>query len=162
MSSLFSDTAVIGQIPMAADTARNQRGFWALIARVPGGVQRQHSAQPAALDDRRDESREVRSRDLRFCGDVPLLAAIPYSQHARRLVGGPLQQAAGHDLDESNGVRIDAAGDGRAGNAHIGAFSGSTHPGCESGGTLWTVKVWFAAGTSPGKELVVGERRNRV
>ena len=32
MSSLSSDTAVIGQIPMTADTPRNQRGFWALIA----------------------------------------------------------------------------------------------------------------------------------
>ena len=59
-----------------------------------------------------------------FVSVVTFLFSVPFLilQHAGRLAGGPLQQTADHDLDQGDGVRIDAAGDGGAGDAHAARF----------------------------------------
>ncbi len=142
---------------------RDRRGFWALIATQFQGAFSDNILRNLLLSIIVGMSLAKTEREtLRFRGHVSVLGAVPDSQHAGRMAGGPLQQTADHDLDQGDGVRIDAAGDGRAGDAHAGAFAGGADAGGEPGGAVWAVEVWPAAGAAAREEPVVGQRRHRA
>jgi hypothetical protein len=129
---------------------------------VPGSIQRQRSAQPAALDGRRHGDRPQRAGDICIRGYVHLLSAVSVVEHARWLAGRSLQQARCDHLDQGHGIRLNACGHGGPGHAFIASVPWGAGAGGEPGSTIRANEVWPAAGAAAGEEPFLGEWRHRT